>query len=68
MSLLQLSTLRSTRSDILLSRFNQVTVAYDASKDDKLSALKAKKTEVEERLREKWTHSELLLSSLVFLR
>ena len=53
MSLLQLSTVRSTRSDILLSRFNQVTVAYDASKDDKLSALKAKKTEVEERLREK---------------
>jgi len=33
--------------------FNQVTVSYDASKDDKLSALNAKKAAVEERLREK---------------
>lgn len=44
---------RLNRSDISSSRFNQVTVAYDASKDDKLSALKSKKAEVEERLREK---------------
>ncbi|KAF8644953.1 hypothetical protein AX16_008168 [Volvariella volvacea WC 439] len=33
--------------------FNQVTVAYDASKEEKVDALKAKKAQVEERLREK---------------
>ncbi|KAJ2913586.1 hypothetical protein MD484_g6830, partial [Candolleomyces efflorescens] len=33
--------------------FNQTTVAYDASKDEKLDALNKKKAEVEERLREK---------------
>lgn len=33
--------------------FNQTLVAYDASKDDKLSALKDKKAQVEERLKEK---------------
>ncbi|KAJ2929426.1 hypothetical protein H1R20_g7658, partial [Candolleomyces eurysporus] len=33
--------------------FNQTTVAYDASKEDKLDALNKKKAEVEERLREK---------------
>ncbi|KAJ7577428.1 DUF1014-domain-containing protein [Mycena floridula] len=31
--------------------FNQTTVAYDASKDEKVEALKAKKREVEDRLR-----------------
>ncbi|KAF8968269.1 hypothetical protein BDZ97DRAFT_424914 [Flammula alnicola] len=33
--------------------YNQVTVAYDASKDEKVEALKGKKAQVEERLREK---------------
>ncbi|KAF8810043.1 DUF1014-domain-containing protein [Phlegmacium glaucopus] len=33
--------------------FNQATVAYDAKKEEKLQALQNKKTEVEERLREK---------------
>jgi len=33
--------------------FNQVTVAYDASKDEKVDALRKKKTAVEERLRER---------------
>ncbi|KAF8159467.1 hypothetical protein B0H34DRAFT_842609 [Crassisporium funariophilum] len=33
--------------------FNQTTVAYDAKKEDKLEALKGKKAEVEDRLREK---------------
>ncbi|KAI0046936.1 DUF1014-domain-containing protein [Auriscalpium vulgare] len=35
-----------------MCRFNQVTVAYDASKDDKVSALKKRQTEVAERLRD----------------
>ena len=34
-------------------RFNQVTVAYDAKKEEKIQALQNKKAEVEERLREK---------------
>jgi hypothetical protein len=33
--------------------FNQQNVAYDASKGDKVEALKAKKTQIEERLRSK---------------
>lgn len=33
--------------------FNQATVSYDASKDEKLEALNRKKAEVEQRLREK---------------
>jgi len=33
--------------------FNQMTVAYDANKEEKLEALQSKKAEVEERLREK---------------
>jgi hypothetical protein len=33
--------------------FNQTSVAYDATKDEKLSALKEKKAQVEERLRDK---------------
>jgi len=33
--------------------FNQITVAYDANKEEKLEALQSKKAEVEERLREK---------------
>ncbi|KAF9484963.1 DUF1014-domain-containing protein [Pholiota conissans] len=33
--------------------FNQVTVAYDATKEDKHEALKGKKAEIEDRLREK---------------
>jgi hypothetical protein len=37
----------------MCNRFNQTTVAYDASKDEKLDALNRKKAEVEERLREK---------------
>jgi len=36
-----------------MHRFNQSTVAYDASKEEKLTALKHKKEKVEERLREK---------------
>lgn len=32
--------------------FNQLTVAYDASKDEKLSALEAKRSEKEKRLRD----------------
>lgn len=42
----------SRQSDTFHS-FNQTTVSYDASKEDKVEALKAKKAEVEERLREK---------------
>ena len=34
-------------------RFNQTTVAYDASKTERLDALKRKQEEVEERLRDK---------------
>lgn len=34
-------------------RFNQTVLAYDATKEEKLDALKAKKAQVEERLREK---------------
>jgi hypothetical protein len=34
-------------------RFNQTSVAYDATKEEKLAALKDKKAQVEERLREK---------------
>ncbi|KAE9395151.1 DUF1014-domain-containing protein [Gymnopus androsaceus JB14] len=33
--------------------FNQTTISYDASKDDKIQALNAKKAQVEERLRER---------------
>jgi len=33
--------------------YNQTTISYDASKDEKVEALKAKKSQVEERLREK---------------
>jgi len=33
--------------------FNQTTVSYDASKDEKVAALKAERTRLEERLREK---------------
>jgi len=33
--------------------FNQTTIAYDATKEEKVEALKAKKAQVEERLREK---------------
>jgi len=33
--------------------FNQTTVAYDASKEEKLDALNKKRTEIEERLRDK---------------
>ncbi|KDR81940.1 hypothetical protein GALMADRAFT_240270 [Galerina marginata CBS 339.88] len=33
--------------------YNQTTISYDASKDEKIEALKARKAEVEERLREK---------------
>ncbi|KZP16344.1 DUF1014-domain-containing protein [Athelia psychrophila] len=33
--------------------FNQTVLAYDATKEEKLDALKAKKAQVEERLREK---------------
>jgi len=33
--------------------YNQTTISYDASKDEKVEALKAKKANVEERLREK---------------
>jgi len=33
--------------------YNQTTLSYDATKDEKVEALKAKKTEVEERLRDK---------------
>jgi hypothetical protein len=33
--------------------FNQVTISYDASKEDKVAALKGKKAQVEDRLREK---------------
>lgn len=35
------------------TRFNQTTVAYDASKEEKVKALDAKKAEVTERLRDK---------------
>lgn len=34
-----------------MDRFNQVTLAYDATKEDKLSALDARKKQLEERLR-----------------
>jgi len=40
-------------ADIMLSRFNQVTVSYDASKEDKVQALEARNRQVEERLRER---------------
>jgi len=33
--------------------FNQVTISYDASKEEKVAALKGKKAQVEDRLREK---------------
>ncbi|TFK45617.1 DUF1014-domain-containing protein, partial [Heliocybe sulcata] len=33
--------------------FNQVTIGYDASKEDKVEALKRRNTEIENRLREK---------------
>ncbi|KIM49567.1 hypothetical protein M413DRAFT_438758 [Hebeloma cylindrosporum] len=33
--------------------FNQVTISYDASKEEKVAALKGKKAEIEDRLREK---------------
>ncbi len=36
----------------LVLSFNQTLVAYDASKQDKVEALKTKKSQVEERLRE----------------
>lgn len=39
--------------NISSTRFNQVTVAYDASKEERLEALKLRRTEVEDRLREK---------------
>lgn len=35
------------------TRFNQVNIDYNASKEEKLEALKAKKVKTEERLREK---------------
>ena len=35
------------------TRYNQTTVAYDASKEEKVKALEAKKAEVTERLRDK---------------
>lgn len=38
---------------LALDRFNQTVLAYDATKEEKLEALKAKKAQVEERLREK---------------
>ena len=38
----------------LCNRFNQTTVAYDANKEEKVQALRGKRAEVEERLREKW--------------
>ena len=41
-----------SKIDVLI-RFNQTTIAYDASKEEKLDALRAKKAMVEERLREK---------------
>lgn len=34
-------------------RFNQTTVSYDASKEEKIDALNRKKTDIENRLREK---------------
>jgi len=37
----------------VIDRFNQTVVAYDASKTERLDALKRKQEEVEERLREK---------------
>ena len=36
----------------LYHSFNQVTVSYDASKEEKLEALEQKQTEVKERLRD----------------
>ena len=42
------------QNQILMHRsFNQIVVDYDASKEDKVEALKLKKAQVEERLREK---------------
>lgn len=35
------------------TRFNQTTVSYDASKDEKIDALKKRQDEIQERLREK---------------
>jgi len=37
----------------VIDRFNQTTVAYDASKTERLDVLKRKQEELEERLREK---------------
>lgn len=34
-------------------RYNQVTISYDATKEEKVDALKAKQAEVEQRLRER---------------
>jgi len=34
-------------------RFNQTTVSYDATKEEKVEVLKRRQAEVEERLREK---------------
>lgn len=39
--------------DSRLSRFNQTTVSYDATKEEKVEALKRRQGEIEERLREK---------------
>jgi len=36
---------------LFLIRFNQSTVSYDATKEDKVEALKSKQAEVERRLR-----------------
>jgi len=35
------------------TRFNQTVVSYDATKEEKVDALKSKNAEVEQRLREK---------------
>lgn len=43
----------SERLDYVCTRFNQTTVAYDASKEVKVKSLEAKKAEVTERLRDK---------------
>jgi hypothetical protein len=40
-------------SRYVIDRFNQATIAYDASKTERLDVLKRKQEEVEERLREK---------------
>lgn len=36
-----------------IRRFNQTTVGYDATKEEKVEALKKRQAEVEQRLREK---------------